>query len=54
MNAVDTNVLVYRLDRSEPAKQRKARELLRKLASGSDPGIMPWQVLAVGAAVLPQ
>jgi predicted nucleic acid-binding protein len=46
MNAVDTNVLVYRLDRSEPVKQAKARELLRQLAANTDPTVLPWQVIA--------
>jgi predicted nucleic acid-binding protein len=41
MNAVDTNILVYRLDRSDPVKQRKARALLQRLASGGDPAVMP-------------
>lgn len=45
MNAVDTNVLIYRLDRSDPAKQAKARQLLRHLAADSKPTILPWQVL---------
>ena len=45
MIAVDTNVLVYRLDRSEPVKQAKAHALLRRLAIGGEPTIMPWQVL---------
>jgi len=45
MNAVDTNVLIYRLDRHEPAKQAKARELLRRLSSETTPTILLWQVL---------
>lgn len=45
MNAVDTNVLIYRLDRQEPAKQGKARELLRQLRSDSTPTLLLWQVL---------
>ena len=45
MNAVDTNVLIYRLDRREPIKQAQARELLRKLADDSEPTFIPWQVL---------
>ena len=52
MIAVDTNVLVYRLDRSEPVKQAKARSLLRRLAIGAEPTIMPWQVLCeVGSPI---
>ena len=45
MNAVDTNVLIYRLDRHEPTKQAKARELLRRLSSEATPSILLWQVL---------
>lgn len=44
MNAVDTNVLVYRLDRNEPIKQSKARILLRQLSASSVPAILLWQV----------
>jgi predicted nucleic acid-binding protein len=46
MNAVDTNVLIYRLDKHEPVKQAKARDLLRKLAAGATPTMIFWQVLA--------
>lgn len=45
MIAVDTNVLVYRIDRSELVKQAKARALLRRLAVGVEPTVTPWQVL---------
>jgi|GEM_PF-2940593 len=45
MNAVDTNVFIYRLDRQEPAKQAKARDLLRRLVAETTPTIMLWQVL---------
>ena len=45
MNAVDTNVLIYRLDRSDPVKQAKARDLLRQLAKDAEPTVVPWQVL---------
>ncbi len=45
MNAVDTNVLIYRLDRSDPVKQAKARDLLRQLAKNTEPTVVPWQVL---------
>ncbi len=45
MNAVDTNILIYRLDRHEPAKQAKARELLRRLSAETTPTILLWQVL---------
>jgi predicted nucleic acid-binding protein len=43
MIAVDTNILIYSLDRSEPLKRSKARELLRRLKSAADTGL-PWQV----------
>ena len=45
MNAVDTNVLIYRLDRSDPVKQARARDLLRRLAKSTEPTVVPWQVL---------
>jgi len=45
MNAVDTNVLIYRLDRSDPVKQAKARDLLRQLTRDAEPTVVPWQVL---------
>ncbi|MEO8493645.1 MAG: PIN domain-containing protein [Planctomycetota bacterium] len=38
-------MLIYRLDRSDPLKQSKARELLRQLATDREPTILPWQVL---------
>jgi predicted nucleic acid-binding protein len=43
MIAVDTNVLVYRLDRHEPAKRAIAKRLLRQLAADGDTVLM-WQV----------
>jgi predicted nucleic acid-binding protein len=46
MNAVDTNVLVYRLDRGDPVKQAIARDLLRRLAKDTEPTVLPWQVLS--------
>jgi predicted nucleic acid-binding protein len=52
MNAVDTNVLVYRLDRSDPAKQAKARDLLRRLAQDAEPTVLPWQVVGEVACQL--
>ncbi len=33
MNAVDTNILLYSVDRNEPAKQLKAQRLLQQLHS---------------------
>jgi predicted nucleic acid-binding protein len=45
MNAVDTNVLLYSVDRDEPAKQLKAQQLLSQLHSAAEPTVMLWQVL---------
>src|SRR5688500_9572271 len=44
MNAVDTNVLVYALDASEPAKQAKAQNLLARLISSPEDTVLLWQV----------
>jgi predicted nucleic acid-binding protein len=43
MNAVDTNILVYRLDRSEPKKRPIARKPIGDLTRGGD-SILLWQV----------
>jgi len=43
MNAIDTNVLVYRFDRSEPVKRAIAKQLLNGLAAAGDT-VLPWQV----------
>ncbi|MCI0381377.1 MAG: PIN domain-containing protein [Gemmataceae bacterium] len=45
MNAVDTNVLIYRLDRHDLIKQAKARALVRRLTSDPTPTVLLWQVL---------
>lgn len=45
MNAVDTNVLLYSIDRNEPVKQLKAQQLLHQLHSAVEPTILIWQVL---------
>jgi predicted nucleic acid-binding protein len=44
MIAVDTNVLVYSVDRSDPQKRTKARDLLRRLRLGPTPTVLLWQV----------
>ncbi len=44
MNAADTNILIYRVDDSEPVKRAKARSLLRKLRAGPDPTVLLWHV----------
>ena len=53
MNAVDTNVLIYRLDRREPVKQGKARSLLRQLALDTTPTVLLWQVLGEMVRAVP-
>jgi len=45
MNAVDTNVLLYSIDRNEPAKQAKAQQLLQLLHAATEPTLLLWQVL---------
>ncbi|MEX2172476.1 MAG: PIN domain-containing protein [Pirellulales bacterium] len=43
MNAIDTNVFVYRLDRFDPKRRAIARALTRQLASARDT-VLLWQV----------
>jgi predicted nucleic acid-binding protein len=43
MNAVDTNILVYAIDRTDQVKRRKARELIDHLATASEQRVIPWQ-----------
>ena len=45
MNAIDTNVLLYSVDRNEPAKQLKAQQILQQLRAAAEPTILLWQVL---------
>jgi predicted nucleic acid-binding protein len=45
MNAVDTNILLYSIDRKEPIKQAKAQQLLQKLHSADEVTILLWQIL---------
>ena len=52
MNAIDTNVLIYSLDRSEPIKRAKARSLLRQLRGSPGSTVLPWQVLGEFASNL--
>src|SRR5215217_9382136 len=42
---VDTNVLVYALDRREPEKRERAREVLRRVG-GAGTAVLPAQVLS--------
>jgi predicted nucleic acid-binding protein len=44
MNAVDTNVLIYRLDRRDPIKRAKARSLLQQLSGDPILTLLLWQV----------
>ena len=46
MTALDTNVLIYRLDSHDRIKQAKARALVRSLRPGPVPTVILWQVLA--------
>ncbi len=46
MNAVDTNIFLYSIDRHEPVKQAKAQHLLRQLQAVALPSFLLWQVLA--------
>jgi uncharacterized protein len=39
--ALDTNILVY-AHRREPAEHEAARELVRRLAEGTEPWAIPW------------
>lgn len=51
MIAVDTNVLVYMVDDSQPQKQRIAKDLIRDLHLHGT-GILLWQVAVEFVAVL--
>jgi predicted nucleic acid-binding protein len=46
MNGVDTNILIYSVDRRDPGKRAKARELLQQLRSDPVPTLLLWQVAA--------
>jgi toxin-antitoxin system PIN domain toxin len=41
MRGVDTNILVY-AHRDETPQHRKALQVLRELATGSEPWVLPW------------
>ena len=43
MNAIDTNILVYSFDESEPTKRSTARQLIRQRISAKDT-VLLWQV----------
>jgi predicted nucleic acid-binding protein len=44
MNAIDTNVLIYRLDRRDLVKRSKARDLLQHLSATPTSTVLLWQV----------
>jgi predicted nucleic acid-binding protein len=46
MNGVDTNVLIYSVDRRDLKNRSKARDLLRQLRLGRTPTLLLWQVAA--------
>ena len=46
MNAVDTNVFVYFVDRDQPSKRAKAVELLDRLVKEDVETVLLWQVAA--------
>ena len=50
MNAVDTNILVYSLDKHDDAKRKRALAFLGGL-SGEET-VLPWQVACEFSAVL--
>jgi predicted nucleic acid-binding protein len=52
MNAIDTNVLLYSVDRHEPLKRLKAQALLRQLRRAGEPTVLLWQVLGEAAQQL--
>ncbi len=52
MNAVDTNLLVYAVDVTEPGKSQRALNLIRDLAAADTPLVVPWQVAAEFLACL--
>jgi predicted nucleic acid-binding protein len=45
MNAFDTNILIYSIDRHDPVKRARAHALLRGLQPDPLNTILPWQVL---------
>lgn len=53
MNAVDTNILVYGLDDSEPTKKEKAQDLIARLVQPPVETVLPWQVAAELLRCLP-
>ncbi len=52
MNAIDTNVFVYRLERKDPTKRAKAKNLLTQLRAASVSTVLLWQVVGEFVRVL--
>lgn len=44
MIAIDTNILIYSVDRPDPVKRAKARALLRQCRARRMEVVIPWQV----------
>lgn len=44
MNAVDTNILIYRLDNQDLMKKAKAQALIQQLRQSATPTVLVWQV----------
>jgi predicted nucleic acid-binding protein len=45
MVAIDTNILIYLFDSSEPTNREQAIRLIEKQADGHEPCVLPWQVV---------
>ena len=52
MIAVDTNVLIYAVDVTEPIKSKLAEQLLHDLSARGESIVVPWQVAAEFLACL--
>ena len=52
MIAVDTNVLIYAVDATEPVKSKRAEKLLQDLCAAGESIVVPWQVAAEFLACL--
>ena len=46
MTGIDTNILVYAIDRADLVKWSKSRALLRQLRADPSRTVLPWQVVA--------
>jgi predicted nucleic acid-binding protein len=45
MTGLDTNILIYSIDRREAVKRARARQLLRQLHADRSEVVLPWQVI---------